>query len=86
MTAIGKNLASDANKQNVEFITYPGMGHFMEIPYSFISTRVFGHVPTPAWVDYGGDDYELHSLGQEKGYEKVVNFFTEHLLQSKGKL
>lgn len=70
----------EEGKKNCDIQKYEGMGHFVDLPYdppcTIASHPLFPH---PIRVLYGGDDRELHALGQEKLWKDTLQLFDETL-------
>ena len=87
LSEIGRKIAEKRMKENVEFVIYPGMGHLLDLPFSAVAPAASHPViPKPGKILYGGHDLEMHSMGQEQAWPKIIDFFRQHLTISKAKL
>ena len=75
-----KYMESKGKLDNYDEIKCPGMGHFVDVPHAPPVT-IDKHMlfPKPYLLKYGGDDYEMHSKGQEDVWTKMLEFYRKHL-------
>ncbi len=77
----GKALAELKGKTNCRVLNFPGMGHLVDLPFSPVATTdnnpMLGDRNKRLY--YGGEDFELHSQGQERVWEELLSFYRENL-------
>ncbi|KAL6095746.1 acot4 [Pungitius sinensis] len=64
-------------REHVEVVTYPGAGHFLEVPHTPHCPSGF-HAAVGAEVEFGGEP-KAHAEAQLDLWERVQEFFKSHL-------
>ena len=75
-----KHLVEKEHKTNCEIISYEGLGHLVDLPYTppcAISSHP--HFPHPTQVLYGGTKRQIHASAQEKVWHDSLQFFRRSL-------
>ncbi|KAM6914962.1 acyl-coenzyme A thioesterase 1-like [Xenentodon cancila] len=67
----------DHGKESFQLVTYPGAGHFLEVPYMPFCSSGF-HAAVGRDVVFGGEP-KAHSEAQLDLWERVQQFFRSHL-------
>ncbi|XP_071749584.1 peroxisomal succinyl-coenzyme A thioesterase-like [Lepeophtheirus salmonis] len=72
--------AKESGKNNFELVVYPGMGHFVRLPFTPL-TKYTAHplLPKGVLVYYGGEP-NLQAKGQENAWHKKIQFFKKSLV------
>ena len=73
--------ARNAGKTNCTLLSYPFMGHLVDLPFSPVctSSSIFtgGERGPPGWsIFYGGTRTQYHALAQIAAWNETLQFFS----------
>ena len=73
-------MAAAGKENNFQSDLLKGAGHLIDIPFAPVTNKDYNAlIPMPAKLHYGGDDFELHSVAQERAWRQTLAFYREHL-------
>lgn len=83
MADIAQERMDAAGKRNYKILKYPGLGHFVDAPFTPVCT-VFAHPLTPKGmlVYFGGRNKSQHAENQAAAWKEVFSFFKASLKSS----
>ncbi|XP_071502057.1 acyl-coenzyme A thioesterase 3-like [Diadema antillarum] len=82
MIRAAKRMRQAGNGHLVDFVHLPGAGHLLQSPYLPLCTESSIYLPdvvdAPVYARWGGEP-KLHAEAQVKAWQKMLDFFRQHL-------
>ena len=77
---IAKSSCENYGKMNVDIVTHPGMGHYVQTPFAPVcTTMTHALLPPGLLMTQGGTNKKLHSIAEIKTWKRIISFFKKSL-------